>query len=64
VSGTPPTPPSPCAAICVIDPTTGFCRGCGRTIGEIACWSAFSAEEKWRVLAALPERRRGVQSAY
>ena len=64
MSATAPEPPSPCAAICIIDPATGFCRGCARTIGEIAGWAAFSAEEKRRVLAALPERRgRGAQSA-
>lgn len=64
MSGSLPTPPSPCAAICIIDPATGFCRGCGRTIGEIAGWSAFSPEEKWRVLAALPERQSRAQNAY
>ncbi len=53
------TPPlSPCIAVCVIDPATGFCRGCARTLAEIAGWLAFSGEEKQRVLAALPVRRR------
>ncbi len=55
---TAPPPVSPCTALCIIDPASGFCHGCARTIGEIAGWLSFSDEEKQRILAALPERRR------
>jgi predicted Fe-S protein YdhL (DUF1289 family) len=51
-------PASPCSAVCVLDPATGFCRGCFRTIAEIAAWPSLDAEEKRRILAALPERQR------
>jgi predicted Fe-S protein YdhL (DUF1289 family) len=52
---------SPCVAVCLIDPRTGWCRGCYRTIGEIAGWLDMSEEERRQVLAAL-EARRAAQS--
>jgi predicted Fe-S protein YdhL (DUF1289 family) len=51
-------PISPCIGVCIIDPKSGFCRGCARTIGEIAGWLDFSAEERQRILMALVERQR------
>ena len=30
--------PSPCTSVCTIDPATGWCAGCLRTIDEIAAW--------------------------
>jgi uncharacterized protein len=51
------TPISPCIGVCIIDPASGFCLGCARTIPEIAGWLEFSAEEKQRILATLPERQ-------
>ncbi|MFO1034402.1 MAG: DUF1289 domain-containing protein [Hyphomicrobiales bacterium] len=47
---------SPCVKICVVDPETGFCIGCGRTRGEIASWIGLSPEERRAVMAGLPER--------
>jgi predicted Fe-S protein YdhL (DUF1289 family) len=52
-----PEPLSPCIGICVLDAKTGHCRGCFRTIDEIAGWLAFTPEEKRRVLALIDERR-------
>ena len=49
--------PSPCVSVCVIDPVTGWCAGCYRTLDEIAGWIDFSPEERRSLLAALPERR-------
>ncbi len=34
---------TPCVKICVVDPETGFCIGCGRTRGEIAGWIGMTA---------------------
>jgi predicted Fe-S protein YdhL (DUF1289 family) len=48
---------SPCVSICEMDAATGLCRGCLRTLDEIAAWSVLDAEGKRRVLAALPARR-------
>lgn len=51
---------SPCINVCAIDPTTGLCEGCGRSIGEIAGWRSLSADERRRIMAELPGRRRPV----
>ncbi len=31
--------PSPCVSVCRLDPASGLCEGCCRTIEEIAAWS-------------------------
>ncbi|MBS1216352.1 MAG: hypothetical protein H6R20_1326 [Proteobacteria bacterium] len=48
---------SPCINVCRMNPRTGYCEGCLRSIDEIAGWSQFSADEKRAVLARLPSRR-------
>jgi len=50
-------PISPCIGVCIINPASGFCYGCARTIPEIAGWLEFSPEDKRRILALLPERQ-------
>ena len=52
-------PVSPCIGVCLIDPASRTCRGCLRTIAEIARWYEASAAEKRAILARLAERRRG-----
>jgi uncharacterized protein len=51
-------PLSPCIAVCVLDPKSGYCRGCFRTIDEIAGWVTLAGDEKRRILALLPLRRQ------
>lgn len=41
---------SPCVSDCTIDPITNVCRGCYRTLDEIALWGVMSNEEKQKVL--------------
>jgi predicted Fe-S protein YdhL (DUF1289 family) len=53
---TTPKPDTPCIAVCVIDPTTGLCLGCGRTLAEIARWHAMERSERLSVMATLPQR--------
>ena len=53
---------TPCNKICTIDPATQLCVGCGRTIDEIACWSALSDAERARIMAELPRRRQASQA--
>lgn len=50
--------PSPCNNVCQLDPDSGYCRGCLRTIEEIAGWLDYSNEEKLAVLERLEQRRR------
>lgn len=53
-------PLSPCIGVCILDPGAGYCRGCARTIAEIAGWLDLTAAEKRRILAALPARHRAM----
>lgn len=50
---------SPCIRVCVIDPQTGLCRGCGRTLAEIAAWPTLDDATRRRVLGAVAARRSG-----
>ncbi len=47
---------SPCIAVCMIDPRTGLCFGCGRTLPEIARWHRMDGAERRAVMALLPAR--------
>lgn len=48
--------PSPCICVCTMDPGTGWCVGCYRTIEEIAAWSGLSDAQKREVWRCLVER--------
>jgi uncharacterized protein len=47
---------SPCVKICTYQPGAGVCLGCGRTLEEIARWTAMSDDERRRIMDALPAR--------
>ena len=47
---------SPCNQVCQMDPRSGLCIGCARTLDEIARWAQMSAAEREWVLAELPQR--------
>jgi uncharacterized protein len=47
---------TPCVKICVVDPETGFCIGCGRTRMEIAGWLAMVPGERRTIMDSLAER--------
>jgi predicted Fe-S protein YdhL (DUF1289 family) len=51
------TVPSPCINWCDINPENGFCRGCYRTLSEIADWSELSDPGKLEVLEKLEMRK-------
>jgi predicted Fe-S protein YdhL (DUF1289 family) len=51
--------PSPCVKVCVLDRATGLCRGCLRSIDEIADWVEMTADQKRATLARIDERRAG-----
>jgi predicted Fe-S protein YdhL (DUF1289 family) len=40
----------------MIDPDTGLCVGCGRTLPEIARWHRLVSAERLIIMAALPAR--------
>jgi predicted Fe-S protein YdhL (DUF1289 family) len=47
---------TPCVAVCMIDPKTKLCFGCGRTLPEIARWHAMDSAERLAVMALLASR--------
>ncbi|MDO9561688.1 MAG: DUF1289 domain-containing protein [Bradyrhizobium sp.] len=47
---------TPCIAVCMIDPGTNLCQGCGRTLPEIARWHRMDSAERLAVMAQLSER--------
>jgi predicted Fe-S protein YdhL (DUF1289 family) len=55
-----PVVPSPCVDVCQLDPRTGWCEGCFRTLDEIAAWGALDNAQKRTVWKQLPQRRAAV----
>lgn len=53
---------SPCVKFCVLDPETGLCAGCGRSLDEIAQWLSLSDQERAQIMAELPERMANVKN--
>ena len=47
---------SPCIKVCVVEPLSGLCIGCGRTLREIGGWASFSPDARERIMAILPDR--------
>jgi uncharacterized protein len=50
---------TPCVSICVMDPVTGLCEGCGRSLQEIAAWGMLTPDQRKAIMAELPKRRFG-----
>jgi len=55
--------PSPCINICYMDPVSGLCDGCARTIGEIAEWGAADEARKRAIWTAIELRRSQAAAA-
>ena len=47
---------SPCNKVCIVDPISALCIGCGRSLAEIEGWLRFTPEQRVRVMAELPQR--------
>jgi hypothetical protein len=47
---------TPCIAVCMIEPRSNLCLGCGRTLPEIARWHRMESAERLAVMATLPQR--------
>jgi predicted Fe-S protein YdhL (DUF1289 family) len=58
----PTTIETPCVKICILDPRSGLCRGCGRNVDEIARWGRFSSEERLKIMGELPGRLERLSS--
>jgi uncharacterized protein len=47
---------TPCIAVCMMDPRTKLCFGCGRTLPEIARWHKMDSTERLAVMDGLAAR--------
>jgi predicted Fe-S protein YdhL (DUF1289 family) len=54
---------SPCVRSCCIDPASGLCTGCGRSLSEIGNWLGFTDDERRTIMAALAGRRAWIAPA-
>jgi predicted Fe-S protein YdhL (DUF1289 family) len=55
--------PSPCIAVCTMEIASGLCRGCLRTLDEIAIWSTLDDAGKRAVWARIEARAKQEESA-
>jgi predicted Fe-S protein YdhL (DUF1289 family) len=53
---------TPCVQICVIDPRSALCIGCGRTLDEIAAWGGLDEPDRLAIMAGLEARLAGARS--
>jgi predicted Fe-S protein YdhL (DUF1289 family) len=61
----PPRPiATPCVKVCAMDPQSGLCFGCLRSLAEIARWASFSDAERARILAELSRRRTSLSPPF
>ena len=51
-----PSAATPCVKICVVDPLSGLCIGCGRTVAEISLWPEMTDEQRRAVISGLTAR--------
>ncbi|MCX5577486.1 DUF1289 domain-containing protein [Kaistia terrae] len=51
---------SPCISLCILDPETELCEGCGRSLDEISHWSRMSDEQRQVVMNTLAIRLEGL----
>jgi len=49
--------PSPCISVCQIDSSSQLCRGCWRTLDEIAAWSTSTDATKEKVWTLIAQRK-------
>jgi predicted Fe-S protein YdhL (DUF1289 family) len=49
---------SPCVDVCQLDYAAQVCRGCFRTLNEIAAWGYANEDERRRILDNIEERKK------
>ena len=57
------SPSSPCISVCALEPDSGLCLGCGRTLNEIVAWGGMAEDERLAVMAGLPARLAALPAA-
>ncbi|HMS26066.1 MAG TPA: DUF1289 domain-containing protein [Burkholderiaceae bacterium] len=51
------TIPSPCTSVCQMDVDSQWCKGCWRTLDEIATWSTSTDAMKQQVWVLIEQRK-------
>lgn len=54
--------PSPCVGLCRVDPRTGHCTGCYRSLEEICAWLSLDDAGRRAIRARCTERRARARS--
>jgi hypothetical protein len=54
---------TPCVKVCMVDPGSGFCLGCGRTLPEIAQWTRFTPQAREAIMDGLGARLDALAAA-
>ncbi|MFG1381824.1 DUF1289 domain-containing protein [Xanthobacter versatilis] len=47
---------TPCVKLCSIEPLSGLCLGCGRSMREIGGWMSYSPDTRAAIMTTLPQR--------
>ncbi|MDI4662829.1 DUF1289 domain-containing protein [Xanthobacter autotrophicus] len=47
---------TPCIKVCAVEPLSGLCLSCGRSLREIGAWTSFSHDMRAAIMATLPQR--------
>jgi uncharacterized protein len=55
-------PSTPCIQVCVINPLSALCIGCGRTVDEIAAWGGLDESGRLAIMAGLEARLLAARS--
>jgi uncharacterized protein len=58
IQSAPPVIETPCTRVCTLDPASGLCLGCGRSLAEIMRWTQMSDAERACLMAELARRRQ------
>ncbi|MGZ5850723.1 MAG: DUF1289 domain-containing protein [Methyloceanibacter sp.] len=53
---------TPCEKICIVDPPSGLCHGCGRSLAEIERWTVYNDGERSRIMSDLPRRLEAINA--
>jgi predicted Fe-S protein YdhL (DUF1289 family) len=53
---------SPCVDVCDMDYAANICRGCHRTLDEVAAWGYANNDERQRILNNIEERKKHAKS--
>lgn len=53
---------TPCVKVCVVDPLSSLCIGCGRSLQEIGGWLSMSPARREGIISALPARLKALRA--